>query len=192
MIDVLRKLLNRPSRSRVESNRWLIRHCAEVYGDVLSIGSGSDDDGQGKHYRDYFAMANSYRTSEITEGFDTDMVIDVRSMPEIRDALFDCVFCSGVLEHVDRYQDALSEISRVLKPGGILLLGLPFRQSLHMAPYDFWRFTEYGIRKMLARDFEIIEVSPIDASVRDFPAAYRTRARKIDNSSNALNAQRIL
>jgi ubiquinone/menaquinone biosynthesis C-methylase UbiE len=87
-------------------------------------------------------------------------------------------FCSGVLEHVDDYRSALAEISRILKPGAVLLLGTPFRQSLHMAPYDYWRFTEFGVRELLKDSFDIIEVAAIDESQAGFPSAYWTKAIK--------------
>lgn len=51
----------------------------------------------------------------------------VGSLLEIpfNDSIFDIVFCNHVLEHIEQYQKALVEIMRVLKPGGLLLLGVP-------------------------------------------------------------------
>lgn len=167
-----------PSKARRESNRWLRVHAADITGDVLSIGAGSDTDKEDGHYRDYFKRATSYVTSELTPEFGCDLVLDVRHMPEVADASYDCVYCSGVLEHVDDYQAGLREITRVLKPGGVLLLGLPFRQGLHREPYDFWRFTEYGLRYLLQDDYEILELQPLDHSVPKFPASYWIKARK--------------
>lgn len=166
------------SKTRKESNAWLNSHASDIEGHVLSIGSGDDKDGQGRYYRDYFKNASSYITSEVTSGLKCDMVIDVRSMPEIQSKSLECVFCSGVLEHVDNYLAALAEITRILKPGGILLLGLPFRQGIHLAPYDYWRFTEHGIRHLLKDDYEIIDLAAMDKSVTDFPAAYWVKAKK--------------
>lgn len=168
----------RLTKSRKESNAWLRHHAADIKGHVLSIGSGRDVDIEGGRYKDYFTNCSTYTTSDITPEFDPDMVLDVRSMPEIPDESFDCVFCSGVLEHVDDYLSALREMTRILKPGGILLLGLPFRQALHMAPHDYWRFTEHGIRYMLQDDYEILDLSPMDSSVPNFPAAYWVKAKK--------------
>ncbi len=99
-------------------------------------------------------------------------------MPQIDNASFDCVFCSGVLEHVDDYPSGLNEITRILKPKGILLLGLPFRQPLHGSPNDYWRFTEHGIRHLLRNRYEILDLASIDLSVPEFPAAYWVKAMK--------------
>jgi SAM-dependent methyltransferase len=169
----------RPTTAREESNTWLKYHAGGIKGDVLSIGSGIDRDGEGGKYQDYFKNCSSYTTSEVTAKSGCDLVLDVRSMPGIPDESFDCVFCSGVLEHVDDYLGGLREITRILKPGGILLLGLPFRQALHMAPNDYWRFTEYGIRHLLHHNgYEILNLAPIDNSVPEFPASYWVRAKK--------------
>jgi ubiquinone/menaquinone biosynthesis C-methylase UbiE len=103
-------------------------------------------------------------------------------MPEIKDESYDCVFCSGVLERVDDYQAGFSEFTRILKAGGILLLGVPFRQPIHMSPQDFWRFTEHGIKYLLKDSYEIIDIVSIDERRgAEFPSAYWIKARKKGN-----------
>jgi SAM-dependent methyltransferase len=168
----------RPSRVRADSNRWLQTHCKDVVGAVLSIGSLDDGDGEGRKYRDYFPGARSYTTSEVVPMEGCDLVIDVRSMPEMTSASYDCIYCSGVLEHVDEFRKGFDEITRILKPGGILLLGLPFRQAIHMAPQDFWRFSEYGIKYLLKESYEILAMAEIGTEVKDFPGTYWVKARK--------------
>lgn len=166
------------SQARRESNRWLREHARDITGDVLSIGAGRDTDKEGGFYRDYFPQASSYTTSEIAPMDGIDLVLDVRHMPQVADGRYDSVYCSGVLEHVDDYRAGLREITRILKPGGVLLLGLPFRQGLHLEPHDFWRFTEYGLRYLLQDDYAIERLDPIDNSVPKFPASYWIKARK--------------
>lgn len=167
------------SRARKESNQWLKCHVSSITGDVLSIGSGTDDDGEGNKYKNYFENCSSYTTSEVTSEFSCDLVLDIRNMPEIKDSSYDCIFCSGVLEHVDNYQQALKELHRILKTGKILLLGVPFRQGIHLAPHDYWRFSEYGIRYMLKDKYTILDITGIDNAVPNFPATYWVKAQKI-------------
>ena len=111
-------------------------------------------------------------------------------MPEIENDTYDCVFCSGVLEHIDNYHQGIAEITRILKVGGVLLLGLPFRQAIHMAPNDFWRFTEYGVRSLLSASYKIIEFAAVDTSVPNFPAAYWVKARKTTKAEEDAPANR--
>ena len=143
-------------------------------GDVLSVGSGDDGDGAGRGYRSYFKSARRYVTSEPEPG--CDLVLDVRAMPQIADASFDAVFCSGVLEHVDDCPAAVAECHRILRPGGLFLVGVPFQQKMHHVPQDFWRFTEFGLRYLL-RAFKVEAVEAV-GSDRWFPLSYWARARK--------------
>ncbi len=62
-----------------------------------------------------------------------------------RDACFDTVFCTQVLEHVPRPWVAAAEITRILKPDGILILSCPQYWRLHEIPRDYFRFTPYGL-----------------------------------------------
>jgi len=163
------------SKSRKESNIWLKKVCKNIKGDVLSIGSLQDIDCEGGVYRSYFKKASSYLTSDV-EG-NVDMILDVRDMAVVPDRRFNCVFCAGVLEHVDDFMAGIREITRVLAPGGILLLGVPFRQAIHSIPQDFWRFTRFGIEYML-KDFVIMEIKELDDSIENFPATYWVKAIK--------------
>jgi len=167
---------NSASPSRRQSNKWLRKRCADITGSVLSLGSMSDIDCEGSTYRRYFKSASSYLTSDVSDR--AEIYLDARDMKDIPDRRFNCVFCSGVLEHVDDFMKAVSEIGRVLAPGGVLLLGVPFRQPIHSIPDDFWRFTPYGIEYMLKKDFQIIEIKPIGNSVKNFAISYWTFAIK--------------
>jgi SAM-dependent methyltransferase len=166
------------SMERRLSNAVLNDWCASVTGRVLSLGSGGDVDKEGRRYRDYFPQASMYVTSDI-EGVDgCDLTLDVRHM-HLADASFDALFVSGVLEHIDDVSAAVTECYRVLVPGGVLLVGVPFSQPIHRAPLDFWRFTEYGLRWLL-RAFSIQDLVPIGADPK-VPAAYWARAVKPDD-----------
>lgn len=164
------------SRARTQSDAVIAPWCLKVTGDVLSIGSQSDRDGAGKQYRLYFARARSYTTSEVAPGLGTDLVLDVRAMPSVADASYDAIFCSGVLEHVDDCHAAVRECARILRPGGLFLVGVPFQQRLHRAPQDFWRFTEHGVRYLL-RAFTIEALAAIGDDPK-FPWTYWVAARK--------------
>ncbi len=65
-----------------------------------------------------------------------DIISDITSIPE-KDASFDVILCSEVLEHVPDPLAALREFSRLLRPEGRLLLTAPFVSMTHFAPYHF-------------------------------------------------------
>jgi SAM-dependent methyltransferase len=75
-----------------------------------------------------------------------DVAADVVDLPFAGDA-FDAIVCLEVLEYVWQPARALSEIARVVKPGGAVILATPF---LHRAdaPTDSWRFTEPALRRL--------------------------------------------
>lgn len=160
------------SPERKASNDLLRAWCAGVKGDVLSIGSGGDIDKEGATYRQYFRGAESYTTSDVDPQYGCDLVVDVRRMG-IGSSSFDGVFCSGVLEHVDELHAAVAEIHRILKPGGVLIVGVPFLQPIHRAPGDYWRFTEFGLRELL-KEFHVEHVEPLGK--KDTPYGYWARA----------------
>jgi SAM-dependent methyltransferase len=74
-----------------------------------------------------------------------------------RDASFDTVLCTELLEHVPDPDRCLAEIARALRPGGALLMTVPFISALHALPYDFWRFTPAGLTALLTRHGLVVE-----------------------------------
>jgi SAM-dependent methyltransferase len=101
-------------------------------------------------------VATDYGQTHPDIGFTADMT---KRLP-VDDSSFDTVFCCSVLEHVENPAAAMSELARVLKPGGILILSVPFRYYLHGAPADYFRFTSFGVRLMAGQSgFEVVELS---------------------------------
>jgi len=75
------------------------------------------------------------------------------------DEVFDLVLSQEVLEHVRDPFQAMSEMKRVLKKGGILYCQVPFIIGYHPGPTDFWRFTREGIQEMIEKaGFTCLEV----------------------------------
>jgi SAM-dependent methyltransferase len=66
------------------------------------------------------------------------------------DDLFDVALLFNVLEHVYAYEQLLAEIRRILRPGGLLYLFVPFLVQTHPDPYDYRRFTGIALERMFA------------------------------------------
>lgn len=137
----------------------------QLAGDLLDVGCGT------KPYRGLLNVS-SYTGLE----FDTPLArkrnvaeayYDGKVFP-FPAGRFDSVLCNQVLEHVFNPDDFLKEISRVLKPGGRLLLTVPFIWDEHEQPYDCARYTSFGLRAMIERNgFRVCRQKKIlaDASV---------------------------
>lgn len=67
------------------------------------------------------------------------------------DNVFDGVLCTQVLEHVEELDLLLAECNRVVKLGGCLIVSVPFLYREHEQPYDFRRFTSFGLMLLLNR-----------------------------------------
>jgi SAM-dependent methyltransferase len=74
-------------------------------------------------------------------------VCDLAAIP-VEEARFDAAICSQVLEHVPNPAAVLSELHRVLKPGARLWLSAPLFYEEHQQPYDFFRYTQFGFRRL--------------------------------------------
>ena len=79
-----------------------------------------------------------------------DLYYDGVTIP-FNDNSFDIVMSSQVLEHVNSPVELLREMGRVLKDDGSLIISIPFVYPVHELPFDYLRFTEFGIADMLIK-----------------------------------------
>ena len=82
---------------------------------------------------------------DIARGGAVDVLADAHALP-FSEGSVACVITQELLEHVASPPNVAAEIARVLKPGGLLYLQVPFVIGYHPGPSDFWRFSEEGIR----------------------------------------------
>lgn len=86
-----------------------------------------------------------------------DIISDITSIPE-ESSSFDVIMCIEVIEHVPDPMAAIKELTRLLKPGGELILTAPFCSLSHFTPYYYYsgfsrHFYEYALE-----GYEILEV----------------------------------
>jgi SAM-dependent methyltransferase len=140
---------------------------------LLDIGSG------GQPYRKYCGhlvyKAHDFgqldAPSQIIEGQygSLDYISDIAHIP-VTDAAFDAILCTEVLEHVPNPIAAVTEMGRLLRPGGKLILTAPLGAFLHQKPYHFYGgYTPFWHRKYLAEaGFINIMVQPNGGFFRFF------------------------
>ena len=76
-----------------------------------------------------------------------DVEADLTEPLPFEDAAFDTLILSDVLEHIPKPEPLWQEMHRVLAPGGKLLMNVPFYYCLHEQPHDFFRYTEFALRR---------------------------------------------
>jgi len=70
---------------------------------------------------------------------------------------FDSIYSSEVFEHIFNLEEILSELNRVLKTNGYVLLTFPFAWPEHEQPHDFARYTTFGAKSLFERhSFEVV------------------------------------
>jgi SAM-dependent methyltransferase len=91
-----------------------------------------------------------------------DFVCDLNSPLPVPDSYFDTIILSDVLEHIAEPKLLWIEMSRILKSGGRALLNVPFYYKIHEAPHDYYRYTEFALRRFADfAKFSIIQLRPI-------------------------------
>jgi SAM-dependent methyltransferase len=118
-------------------------------GTVLDVGCGAQP------YRALLSPAAHYRGidtagAEAHFGYEMpDTTYYEGDVWPVADASVDLILCTETLEHVLDSRQFLGEARRCLRPGGSILLTVPFSARWHFIPYDYWRFTPSGLDYLL-------------------------------------------
>jgi len=77
-----------------------------------------------------------------------DFECDLTAPLPIDEMQFETVILSDVLEHIPEPLSLFNEVRRVLVPYGILIMNVPFLYWLHEQPHDYFRYTEFALRRL--------------------------------------------
>lgn len=154
--DTLRNRIRQwldPLRSTPLHPQWLVSRleqrktswvAAKTTGHVLDVGCAD------RSIKSKLTKADSYTgldyptTASALYGTRPDVYGNASQLPFVESS-FDSLLLLDVLEHVAEPESALREALRVLRPGGCILLTIPFAYPLHDQPHDYQRFTEHGL-----------------------------------------------
>lgn len=131
-----------------------------IYGIALDLGAGV---AQFRELRKYFKK---------TYGVDfypyemVSVITDLETALPFQDACADIIILSNILEHIADPRGILNECYRILKPGGFVIGTVPFLMRVHQGPYDFHRFTNFMLEKLLTgAHFSNTEVKRLGTSL---------------------------
>lgn len=156
--------------SKDHSNRsphnWLIYNIGDRFlskygnlyrGELYDLGCGE------QAHKDFFLQhCNTYTGVDWGGTLHTpkaDVFANLSEPLPFGDAVADTVISLSVMEHLSEPLTMLNESLRILRSGGYIILQVPFMWQVHEAPYDFYRFTRYGLEHLFKKaGFEDIKV----------------------------------
>lgn len=130
---------------------------AAAHGVLLDYGCG------GQTYRKLLEpKVTRYIGADVATAANTKL--DIELLPHqpvpLSNCSVDTILANQTLEHVPDTDFYLQECNRLLRPGGILILSAPMQWRHHEVPYDFFRFTKYGLIEVLTRNgFEVSKMT---------------------------------
>ncbi|MEA2076387.1 MAG: class I SAM-dependent methyltransferase [Candidatus Marinimicrobia bacterium] len=127
-------------------------------GRVIDLGCGT-----ASYKEDVLEVANEYIgvdwENSSHDQTNVDIFADLTKRLPFDDNFADTVVSFQVMEHLPEPDFFLSECYRILKKNGKLFITVPFMWHVHEAPYDYYRYTRYGLEYLLKKnDFEDIKV----------------------------------
>jgi len=136
-------------------HRWLAEIAvSHARGVLLDFGCG------GQPYRQLFLPhISTYVGADVSQA--SGVTLDIRLVPggpvPLPDRSVDTILSTQVLEHVFDFTSYLAECHRLLRRGGKLIITVPQQWRLHEVPFDYWRFTRYGLSEVLSRGGFLVE-----------------------------------
>ncbi len=108
---------------------------------ILDVGAGHGDFAQ-------IFSGRKYLSVDVVPYPEVDLACDLGECIPFREGTFDVLALMNVLEHVYHFHELLAALYYLLKPGGKLVIAVPFMIKVHQAPFDFQRYTHYSLEKM--------------------------------------------
>lgn len=108
---------------------------------ILEIGAGRGD------FSDIFE-GRKYLALDIYPYPEVDVVCDLTQVNPFRPDSFGAVVLMNVLEHVYDTNALMSVLRKLIRPGGVLIVTIPFLVKMHQVPVDFVRYTHFALKRL--------------------------------------------
>ena len=131
-------------------HRDLRRILSTLEGAVLDVGCGD------KPYALWLSSAEEHIGIDIVAGPKVDHLLFADKPWPFDDCRFDAIVCTQVLQYVGNPSLFIAEMIRVLRPGGTIVLSVPFNYNEHNVISDYWRYSGTGLTKLFV-GLEIVE-----------------------------------
>ena len=165
MVKQLKRLLQKLSKkiSRKNLDKFIDYYISRISNEldgidslkVLNVGAGGTIEIYLK------TKFNFVRSIDVDVNREPDQVIDVCDIDQLKDLTFTpqliCMF--EVLEHTKNPINAIQNLYEIIDENSYVMLSTPFIFHIHDEPYDFFRFTKYGL-EILFQNFKEVVVKP--------------------------------
>jgi SAM-dependent methyltransferase len=109
---------------------------------ILDVGAGRGD------FADLFREFPNYLALDVYPYPEVDIVCDLSATKPFRSQSLDAIILMNVLEHVYAARQLMAALADLLKPGGSLIVAVPFMVKMHQVPVDYARYTHYALERM--------------------------------------------
>jgi len=141
------------------NDKFLDEYSKFIKGDLYDLGCGEAP------YKEYFLQfSDKYIGVDWTSTIHNskaDVVSDLNKKIRLDDDCATTLISLSVLEHLNEPQQFLNESYRILKKDGYFILQVPWQWHIHEAPYDYFRYTPYGLKYLFNKaGFKDIKIVP--------------------------------
>lgn len=164
------------------SRYWLAKEL-KTFGAALPSGTLVLDAGAGDQRNRRYFMHCTYESADfekVDKSYgESTYVCDLSDIP-VESSKYDAVIFTAVMEHLPEPWKVVKELHRVLKPGGKLFYTAPFLFHEHEVPYDFMRYTQYGVRSIFEREgFRVPEVKWLEGYLGAVSYEFRRMSKSL-------------
>lgn len=123
---------------------------------VMDAGCGA---GRYKHLfeEDFYLGCDTRPIGYRTHRYDLCKTSD---LPKEWTSAFDFVLCAQVLEHVPHFESAVDSLVKMTKPGGIIVITVPFMWGIHGEPHDYRRIGKYELMRLEDKGLSVVNLKP--------------------------------